>query len=315
MAAFGLVVGRLANVVQQSATPGEGAVQPDFLGHHAGNEGHLDAVPQHVLAVAGAEVQPAQQLYQPLVQVWMASSWQASWPNCMDVLFQFFLRGRHDLLDPRGVNAAVGNELVQREPGDLAADHVEAADDDHARRVVDNQVHARGLLEGADVASLAADDAALHLVVGDADRAGGRFGGVGGRVALQRGDDDLAGLLLADFGQLLIVAEDGGAGLLLELAVEKFQQPPRRLGLVQTAELVQRLPLHVDKLGKVFLAMVDLLYPLGELALRGLDNLLLLAEPARPAPPGHPAVCPAGVRAREARRESCGAPFRFPLAA
>ncbi len=41
---------------------------------------------------------------------------------------------------------------------------------------------------------------------------------------------------------------------------------------------MQRLPLHVDQLGKVLLAMVDLLDPLGELALRGLDNLLLLAD-------------------------------------
>ena len=198
--------------------------------------------------------------------------------DLQDVLFQFLLRGGDDLLDPRGVDAAVGNELVQRQPRDLAADHVEAADDDHAGRVVDDQVDARGLLEGADVAALAADDAALHLVVGDADGAGGRFGRVRGRVALQRGDDDLAGLLLADFRQLLVVAEDRRAGLLLELGVQKFQQPPRRLGLVQAAELVQRLPLHVDQLGKVLLAMVDLLDPLGKLPLRGLDHFLLLAD-------------------------------------
>ncbi len=218
MAAFGLVVGRLADVVQQAATPGQRAVQPDFLGHHAGDEGHLDAVPQHVLAVAGAEVQPAQQLDQPLVQVVDGQLLAGVLAELQDVLFQFLLRGRHDLLDPRGVDAAVGNELVQRQPRDLAADHVEAADDDHAGRVVDDQVHAGGLLEGADVAALAADDAALHLVVGDADGAGGRFGRVGGRVALQRSDDDLAGLLFADLRQLLVVAEDGGAGLLLELA-------------------------------------------------------------------------------------------------
>ena len=36
--------------------------RPDFLGHHAGEEGHFDRMPQHVLAVAGAEAQPAQQM-------------------------------------------------------------------------------------------------------------------------------------------------------------------------------------------------------------------------------------------------------------
>ena len=38
-----------------------------------------------------------------------------------------------DFLDPRGMNAPVGDQLVQRQPGDLAAHRVEAADDHHAR--------------------------------------------------------------------------------------------------------------------------------------------------------------------------------------
>ena len=42
VAAFGLVVGRLADVVQQAAAAGQGAVQADLLGHHAGDEGHFD---------------------------------------------------------------------------------------------------------------------------------------------------------------------------------------------------------------------------------------------------------------------------------
>ena len=67
MAAFGLVVGRLADVVQQAAAAGQLAVEAHLLGQHAGEEGHFDRVPQHVLAVAGAEVQPAQQVDEPLV--------------------------------------------------------------------------------------------------------------------------------------------------------------------------------------------------------------------------------------------------------
>ena len=176
------------------------------------------------------------------------------------------------------MDAAVGDERVQGQAGDFPADHVEAADDDHARRVVDDQVDAGGLFEGADVAALAADDPPFHFVVGNADGAGRRLGGMRGRVALQRGDDDLAGLLFAGLGQLLVAAEDRRAGLLLELRVEDFQQAPRGLGLAQAAELVQRLPLQVEELRQVLLAMVGLLDLLGELALRGLDDLLLLAN-------------------------------------
>ena len=79
-------------------------------------------------------------------------------------------------------------------PGDLAAHRVEAADDDHdARRVVDDHVHAGRLLEAADVAPLAADDAALHVVAGDRHRADRVVGGLLGGVALDRLEDDLRG--------------------------------------------------------------------------------------------------------------------------
>ena len=101
VAALGLVVGRLADVVQQAATPAHGAVQADFLGHHAGDEGHFDAVPQHVLAVAGAEVQPAQQADQPLVQAVDGQFLAGVFAQLLDVLLQLLLRGDDDLLDPR----------------------------------------------------------------------------------------------------------------------------------------------------------------------------------------------------------------------
>src|SRR5262245_42213138 len=69
-----------------------------------------------------------------------------------------------DLLDACRVDPAVDDELVQRDPGHLAADGVEAADDDGLGRVIDDEVDARGLLEGADVAPFLADDAALQLI-------------------------------------------------------------------------------------------------------------------------------------------------------
>ena len=74
------------------------------------------------------------------------------------------LVGGDDFFDARRVDAAVLHELLQADAGDLAAHRIEAADDHHARRVVDDHVHAGRLLEAADVAPLAADDAALHVV-------------------------------------------------------------------------------------------------------------------------------------------------------
>ena len=278
MTALGLVVGRLADIVQQAAAASQRAVQTDLLRHHAGDEGHFNAVPQHVLAVAGAEMQPAQQVDQPLMQTADGQLLAGVLAELLDVLLQLLLRSGDDLFDPRRVNAAVGNERVQGQAGDFPADHVEAADDDYARGVVDDQIDAGGFFEGADVATFSTDDPPLHLVIGNADRAGCRFGGMRGRVTLQRGDDDLAGLLFAGLGQLLVVAENRRSGLLLELRVEDFQQAPRGLGLAQAAELVQRLPLQIEELRQVFLAVVGLLDLLGEFALSGLDDFFLLAN-------------------------------------
>ena len=90
------------------------------------------------------------------------------------------------LLDARGVDAAVGDEVLHRDAADLAAHGIEAGDRDALGGVVDDQVGAGQLLEGADVAALAADDAALEVVGGDVDRRDGALGGVVGGDALDR---------------------------------------------------------------------------------------------------------------------------------
>ncbi len=74
------------------------------------------------------------------------------------------------------------------------------------------------------------------------------------------------------------MAEDHRPGLLLQLRVEEFQQPLGGLLAAQPAQLVQGLPLQVEELGKLLLAAVGVLDPLGQLALRALDDLLLLAK-------------------------------------
>ena len=64
-----------------------------------------------------------------------------------------------------------------------------------------------------------------------------------GGVALEGGEEDLAGLLLAGLREPLLVLDDHRPGLLLELGVEHFQEAIGRFLAVQAAELVERLPL------------------------------------------------------------------------
>ena len=95
-----------------------------------------------------------------------------------------------------GVDAAVGDQLLQRQPGDLPAHRLEAGDGDGLGGVVDDEIRAGQCLQRADVAALAADDAALHLVIGQGHHADGDLGHVVGGAALDSGGHDLAGALV-----------------------------------------------------------------------------------------------------------------------
>ena len=96
-----------------------------------------------------------------------------------------------DLLDAGGMDAAVGDQALDRLPRDLAAERIEAREDDGAGRVVDDQLDAGGGLERADVASLAADDASLEVVARQIDDRDGGLDGVLGGAALDGVGDDL----------------------------------------------------------------------------------------------------------------------------
>ncbi len=113
-----------------------------------------------------------------------------------DLVDGFCLVFEH-LLDVGRVDAAVEGQAGQGAAGDLAADRVEAGDGHGFGRVVHDHVHAGGLLEGADVAAVAAHDAAFHLLVGQRDHRGGHFGDMLGGHPLDGVSDQLAGAFLA----------------------------------------------------------------------------------------------------------------------
>src|SRR5436305_13698888 len=60
----------------------------------------------------------------------------------------------------------------------ISAHAVEAGQHDRVGRVVDDEVHAGEVLQRADVASLAADHASLHVVAGQLHDRHRRFGGM-----------------------------------------------------------------------------------------------------------------------------------------
>ena len=182
----------------------------------------LDAVVEHVLAVAGSVLQAAEQLDELGVQARHAG-----------VVGRLLARLAHDdldlgaalgdrLLDPAGMDAAVADQLGQRHARHLAAHGVEAGEDDRLRRVVDDQVDPGGLLEGADVAPFAADDATLHLLVGQVHDRDRRLAGEVGGDALHDGGQDPARALVPLLRRVALDLANAmlglGQGLVLDLA-------------------------------------------------------------------------------------------------
>ena len=98
------------------------------------------------------------------------------------------------LLDARRVDAAVGDEVSRAPHGPSRAARESKLESTTVSGVSSmTRFDARDLFEGADVASLAADDAALEVVGGDVDRGNRHLRGVIGRAALDGERDDLPG--------------------------------------------------------------------------------------------------------------------------
>src|SRR2546421_12396132 len=129
-------------------------------------------MPQDVLTVARAVVQSPEVVDDALVEAADARFLYRLFAVTAYLLLDFLLGFGNELFDARRMNPAIGNELVKGDLGDFAAHGVERANDHHAWRVVDDHIHSGGLLERADISPFAADDAALHFVAGNIDRAG-----------------------------------------------------------------------------------------------------------------------------------------------
>ena len=111
------------------------------------------------------------------------------------------------------MDAAVRDEGGEGNAGHLAADGAEARDENRARGAVDDQGRARRGLDGEDVAALAADDAALDVLVGEVHGRGHRVGRVRGGVAFDGVRDEEGGVAARVLLRLLVEAADEGAGL------------------------------------------------------------------------------------------------------
>ena len=101
-------------------------------------------------------------------------------------LFDLLFRLGHNLFDARRVDASVLDQLGQRQSRDFPTHWVEARKRDRVRCVVNDQVDPSDRFQRTNVATLAANDATLHLLIGNRHHRGGDLANGIARVALNR---------------------------------------------------------------------------------------------------------------------------------
>ena len=137
-----------------------------------------------------------------------------------DLLFDLFAGLFDDLFDAGGVDAAVGDQPLQGQAGDLAAQGVEGGEHDGFRCIIHDEVYSCGGFYGPDITAFSADDLAFDLVAFQIEYGDRVLDGLFGGCTLDALDDDLAGFFVgALFGvvdDLLLEGEGPGLGFLSE---------------------------------------------------------------------------------------------------
>ena len=206
------MVDGFADVVQKTrALEGRG-IEAKLVGHDLAHTSNLNGVVEDVLAVGSAVAQGTQgphELRMDVVDLEVEAGLLAGLEHLGVDLIGGLVE---ELLDARRMNAAVGDEVLEGDTGDLAADRVEARKLHGLGRVVDDEVHAGHLLEGTNVATLAADDATLEVIGRNVHRGERDFADmVGGATLDSGGKNATRGALALDARTLLALADDGGA--------------------------------------------------------------------------------------------------------
>ena len=196
----------LAHVVDQRRAFRLRDVDTQFRRHQTGQMADLFRVLEHVLTVRSAVMQAAQQFHDFGVQAVHVDFEAGLFPVFANRFVDLFCDLLDDFFDPRGMNAPIRYEPVERLPRNFAANGIEPGQDDRLRRVVDDDVNAGRVFERADVPPFTADDTALHFVVGKCDHGNRRFGDVVGGTALDGLADNPAGLFLGILGEFVLKA-------------------------------------------------------------------------------------------------------------
>ena len=126
VAPLGLVVDGLADVVEQARTPGHCCIYAKLGGHHPAQVRHLFDVLEAVLAVRAPVLEPAHELDDFGMEPFDPKLESRRFAFLLNELIHFLLDLGDHLLNTARVDAAVFDEPLQGDTGDLAFNGIES---------------------------------------------------------------------------------------------------------------------------------------------------------------------------------------------
>src|SRR5512146_706057 len=142
MRPFDFLIDDLAQVMEQPSHFTDANIRAQFSGDGGRQHRDLDGVIEHVLAVTGAEVHAPNQLDQIERQIGDIGLNAGAFAFLQDNLIDLLARLDDHLLNARGMDAAIQNQLSERHTSDLAPHRIESCQNDGLWRVVDDDIHA-----------------------------------------------------------------------------------------------------------------------------------------------------------------------------
>ena len=175
MGTFDFMVDGFAQIVEKTDTFGAFLIQTQFSGDDTHEIGGFQRVLKHILREAVTILQSAQQTDDGRGDALNTGFKNGGFALLKEFIFNFLADLFGKFFDAGGVDPAVADQALHQAARHLFADRVKTADDHRFGGVVNKDTHTGDSLNGADIASFAADDPALHFIVGQGDRGGGTF--------------------------------------------------------------------------------------------------------------------------------------------
>ena len=272
------MVDSLAKIMKQASTFGGHNVQAKLGSHHAAQVGNLEGMLEHVLTKRGAVAQSTKGLNNLGVQIVDTGIEGSLFASLAHALLNQVGGLVIHLLDAGRMNAAVRNKVLEGDAGGLATDRIEARKHDGLGRIVDHEVDAGNLLEGADIATLTADDATLQVVRRNMHGGNGDLGGVIGGTALNRQRQDLLGGLMALGANLLLGLTDDRSGLVGNLTTNLVEKLLVSILAGQVGDALELRGLLGAKLLKLTGALLDLASLAGQLMFTLVEGIVAAIE-------------------------------------